>query len=228
MASSIVEPLIYVEGEFQAYTEWEPVDVNPVETATAAQFDWKQLAATIAISGLEEAQNNSKEMIVNLLEAKIMQAEDTLKTRINQMLFGTYGGADAAPTASPASRRLVDDTAVCGWHRPGEQRLVGIAVDHWRCSRWCRSRSRSSATPTTSASDAGNDRVDALFTNAYGFGFYESTLTPQVRYTDTAKANLGFQNLMFKNVPMFWDFDCSGAGTDGHRLTTRLGDATTG
>ena len=45
-------------------------------------------------------------------------------------------------------------------------------------------------------------------------GQLESSLTPQVRYTDTAKANLGFQNLMFKNVPMMWDFACSG-GTEG-------------
>jgi len=157
---SIVEPIIYAEGEFKAYTEWESVSVEPQVTATAAQFPWKQLVSTIAISGLEEAQNNSKEAIVNLLEAKIMQAEETMKSNLNRMLCTLYN----------------------------------------------------------SASDAGNDRVDAIFTNAYGFEFYESTLTPQVRYTDVEKANLGFQNLMFKNVPIFWDFDCSG-GTEGTTAT---------
>ena len=72
-------------------------------------------------------------------------------------------------------------------------------------------------TPYNLSSDSGTDRVDAIFTNNYGFEFYESTLTPQVRYTDTAKANLGFQNLMFKNVPMFWDFQApasDGTATD--------------
>ena len=29
-----------------------------------------------------------------------------------------------------------------------------------------------------------------------------------VRYTDTSKANLGFQNLMFKNIPLYYDPDC--------------------
>ena len=68
------------------------------------------------------------------------------------------------------------------------------------------------------ASDAGPDGTDAIFTNAYGFGFYESTLTPQVRYTDQKKANLGFQNLLFKNIPVMWDFECSG-GTEGTKAT---------
>jgi len=211
---SIVEPIIATEGLTQAYDEWEAVLVNSVDTATAAQYAWKQLAATIIISGLEEAQNNSKEMIVNLLEAKIMQAEDTLKTRVNRMLFGTYAGSDAAKgfTGLPV---LVDDTVACGGITPNgttenwwkSQSIDGGAVDGAGLEALLRNA-------YNKASDAGNDRVDALFTNAYGFGFYESTLTPQVRYTDTAKANLGFQNLMFKNVPMFWDFDCSG-GTEG-------------
>ena len=29
-----------------------------------------------------------------------------------------------------------------------------------------------------------------------------------MRYTDTSKANLGFQNLLFKNVPLYYDPDC--------------------
>jgi hypothetical protein len=214
---SIVEPVIYAEGDFRAYTEWERINVTPVNTATAAQFPWRQLAATIAISGLEEAQNNSKEMVVSLLEAKIMQAEETLKNRLNSMLFGTYGGGDAANgfTGLPT---------IIG---PAATAVGGIVNEAW----WA---SQVKTSPTTvdaagleavlrnnynAASDAGSDAVDAIFTNAYGFGFYESTLTPQVRYTDTEKANLGFQNLMFKNVPIFWDFECSG-GTEGTKSTT--------
>jgi hypothetical protein len=212
---SIVEPLIYTDGDFKAYTEWESVAVTPKNTATAAQYDWKQLVATIAISGLEEAQNNSKEMVVNLLEAKIMQAEETMKTSLNQMLYGTFGGASAA-NGFLGLPTLVDGGSVGG--------INGAVETWWQCKEdtgaaidaaGLESKLR---TLYNSASDAGNDRVDAIFTNAYGFEFYESTLTPQVRYTDTAKANLGFQNLMFKNVPMFWDFDCSG-GTEGTKAT---------
>ena len=206
---SIVEPIVYLEGQADGYSEWDLIPVTPVNTATAAQFDWKQLFATISISGLEEAQNNSKEMIVNLLEAKIMQAEETLKTLLNGMLYGT----SAATTASEGFTSLIDLINITSVEAGGivneawwasEVTSVG-AVDAAGLEAAMRSA-------YNNASDAGNDRVDALFTDEPTFGFYESTLTPQVRYTDTKQANLGFQNLMFKNVPLFWDFQAP-AGT---------------
>jgi len=210
---SIVEPLIYAEGQTQAYTGAGPVLIEPQETATAAQFGWKQLAATIIIDALEEAQNNSKEMAVNLLEAKIMQAEETLKSRLNRMLFGTYATqvGETAGQVFTGLPYLIDEAVVVGGIDPATNAwwksvvTQGGAVDAAGLEAALRNAYNGS-------SDAGNDRVDSIFTNAFGFGFYESTLTPQVRYTDTAKANLGFQNLMFKDVPLFCDFD--GGGTE--------------
>lgn len=208
---SIVEPVMYAEGDSDSYAEWDPVSVAPVPTASAAQYDWKQLYATIAISGLEEAQNSGREQIINLLEAKIQQAEDTLKTRLNGMLFGTYAGTTPAndflglPVLVGTGEVGGIDGAVETWWQ--SKSAVGGAVDGAGLEEALRSL-------YNGTSDAGPDVVDAIFTNAFGFSLYESSLTPQVRYTDTSKANLGFQNLMFKNVPMMWDFQCSG-GTEG-------------
>ncbi len=207
---SIVEPLIYTRGDTNSYSEWDTVTVTPKNTATAAQFNWKQLYASIAISGLEEAQNNGKEQIINLLEAKIMQAEDSQKEMLNGMLFGTKT-ALGYPTATSADFTsfidLVDDTTVAGGINPATETWwkSGVTAVGAVDAAGLESAMRSAY---NTASDAGNDRVDALFTEDTVFGFYESTLTPQVRYTDTSKANLGFQNLMFKNVPLFWDFQC--------------------
>lgn len=209
---SIVEPVIYTDGQADSYSEWQQVSVAPQATTTAAQFAWKQLVATIAISGLEEAQNNGKEQMVNLLEAKVMQAEETLKTLLNGMLFGTRTGTTPANDFT-SLQALVDSTGVVGgidssvetWWAAIED-AVG-AVDAAGLEAALRSA-------YNQASDSGNDRVDAIFTNSWGFEFYESTLTPQVRYTDTAKANLGFQNLLFKDVPIMWDFQApEGDGT---------------
>tara|TARA_R110000803_G_scaffold23928_2_gene58256 strand:+ start:1550 stop:2614 length:1065 start_codon:yes stop_codon:yes gene_type:complete len=214
---SIVEPVMYAEGDAGSYAEWDTLTVTPKPTASAAQFEWKQLFATIAISGLEEAQNNGKEQIINLLEAKIMQAEDTLKTRLNGMLFGTFAGTTPAndflglPTVvgnadTDAIGGIVTGTGVNDWWK-SQVNSTGGAFDGAALEDALRAL-------YNATSDAGPDVVDAIFTNAFGFGLYESSLTPQVRYTDTKKANLGFQNLMFKNVPMMWDFQCSG-GTEG-------------
>jgi len=206
---SIVEPVSPYLGDVGSYTPWGQVTVTPVDTATAAQFDWKQLYATIGISGLEEAQNNSKEMIVNLLEAKIQQAEDTLRSFLNQQLFGTQ--ASPAATDFTSIIDLVDDS---------NSNVVGGITPNDTTEAWWKSvvtavgsvdaagLEDAMRTAYNQSSDSGSDRVNSLFTDADTFGFYESTLTPQVRYTDVKKANLGFQNLMFKNVPIFWDFDC--------------------
>ena len=141
-----------------------------------------------------------------------MQAEETLKKRLNGQLFGTQ----TTPTAKDfiSLLTLVDDAAPVGGITPtGTETYwksyvkdVGGNVDAAKLETELR-------TAYFSTSDAGPDHTDAIFTNPYGFGLYESTLTPQVRYTDTSKANLGFQNLMFKDVPMMWDFQCPGVVT---------------
>ena len=205
---SIVEPLIYAEGEAGSYSEWQQLQITPQEGISAAQFPWRQVYATIAISGLEEAQNNGKAAAINLLEAKVMQAEETLRNRMSKQLYGTLAVPD--PTKDFLSLdALIDGVTAVGGIDPA------VAGNGW----W---KSYEAAVGAVDAagleaalsqayhgsSDSGSDRVDAMFTGQGVYEFYESTLTPQVRYTDTKTANLGFMNLLFKQTPIYWDFDC--------------------
>lgn len=204
---SIVEPLIYAEGEAGSYSEWQQLTVTPQTGISAAQYPWRQIYATIAISGLQEAQNNGKEQVLNLLEAKVMQAEETLRNRLSKQLYGTLGGA-ADPTKDFLSLdAIIDSTGAIGGIDPATntwwkavETAVG-AVDGTGLEK-------AMSAAYHSSSDSGSDRVDAIFTGQGVYEFYESTLTPQVRYTDTKTANLGFMNLLFKQTPVYWDFDC--------------------
>ncbi|HEY0722852.1 MAG TPA: phage major capsid protein, partial [Pyrinomonadaceae bacterium] len=228
---SIVEPLLLGSGEANSYGPWDQIQVNPVGGITAAQFPWKQLYATIIISGLEEAQNNGKEQAISLIEAKVMQAEETLKNILSAMLWGTRGGA-AKPTDFDSFVTLIDATSAAGGITPAAAPAI---ENRWRsptlnATTMVGTDSQGNTIPAGSlpaagpnldgaelektmrrmfnlASDGGADHVDAIFTGSDGFEAYEASLTPQVRYTDTSKANLGFQNLMFKQVPLFWDPD---------------------
>jgi hypothetical protein len=230
---SIVEPLLLGSGEADSYGPWQQIQVNPVGGISAAQFPWKQLYATIIINGLEEAQNNGKEQAINLIEAKVMQAEETLKNILSAMIWGTRGGA-AKVTDFDSLITLVDGTAAAGGITPA----AAPAIENlWRSPTFVVGTGGTDAkgaaitfTPALTnpldaveheklfrkmfnlASDGGADHVDAMFGASDTFEAYEASLTPQVRYTDTTKANLGFQNLMFKNVPLFWDPDAP-AGT---------------
>lgn len=227
---SIVEPLLLGPGEANSYGPWQQIQVNAVAGISAAQYQWRQLYATIIISGLEEAQNNGKQAMINLLEAKVMQAEETLKNVLASMIWGTRGGA-ALPTDFTAFTSLIDATSAAGGITPA----AAPAVENlWRSPTWDAATNTGTdaegapivmpGPALTSpydgsevervlrrmymlASDGGSDHVDAIFAGEGWYEAYEGSLTPQVRYTDTTKANLGFQNLMFKNVPIFWDPD---------------------
>lgn len=213
---SIVEPLVYVDSSgtngAKTYAEWDSLTVVGQNTLTAAQYPWRQLVATIAISGLEEAQNNGPEQAVSLVEAKIMQAEESLKNLLSDQFWSVGSGSVDAPagfaaTAWESIYNIVDDATTTGgiagsgeaWWRSYAPAAVG-AVDAAGLES-----AMSAAWNTTS--DGGSDRTDAIFAAQGVYQFYESTLTPQVRYTDVTKANLGFLNLMFKTAPMFYDFD---------------------
>ncbi len=202
---TIVEPLIYGEGQAGPYAEWQQLTITPQAGISAAQFPWRQLFATIAISGLEEAQNNGRAQMINLLEAKVMQAEETLKNRLMEMLWGTQAAPDANVDVTSVPS-IVDSTGAIGGIDPGDagngwwaayEVAVG-AVD-------AQGLEAALAAAVRASSDGGGDRVDAIFAAELVYAFYESTLTPQVRYTDTRTANLGFMNLLFKQVPIYWD-----------------------
>lgn len=214
--NKIVEPLIYDEGQAGSYGEWEQLTITPKDGISAAEFDWKSLYATIAISGLEEAKNNGEEQVISLLEAKTMQAEQTLKNKVSTMLFAetlaagtdwnglgiligdhttpttTVGGIDCTAVGNEYWRSIVRDKTAVAFADVDVRSFVAEAAN--------------------SASDSGTDRIDAVFTAQDVFELYESQLTPQVRYSDVESANAGFQNLMVQGVPMYWDFDCP-AGT---------------
>jgi hypothetical protein len=204
---SIVEPIIHAEGQSGSYAEWEQLSITPQDGISAAQFPWRQLYATIAISGLEELQNNGKEQAINLLEAKVMQAEETLKNRLSKQLWGTQAVPDANKDFGSITA-IVDSTGAIGGINPAT-----VGSEFWKSVETAvgavdaAGLEAALSTAYHSSSDAGSDRVDAIFTSQAVYEFYESTLTPQVRYTDTSTANLGFLNLLFKQTPIYWDFD---------------------
>jgi len=202
--TSIVEPLMYaVNNTVSSYSGYDTIDLTPQDGITAAEFDWKQIAASIAISGIEEAKNRGTEAIIKLLNAKIMQAEMSLKTSLNDMLFSN-GTGNGGKDFNGLGNLVTNTTATVG----------GIDAN---AETWWRSYSLGNdATPSTltlanmttvyNNVSKGNDNPDIIVTNEALFAKYESLLTNNVRYQDVEKANSGFTNLMFKQTPVVFDF----------------------
>ena len=203
--TKIVEPLIYGENStVGSYTGYDTISLTPQSGISAAEFDWKQYAASIAISGIEEAKNNGEQAIVNLLEAKVMQAEESMKEGFNAMFFGTGTGNDWN-----GLENLVDATAVVGGIDP-----AGVGNGFWASYEEGTAGALSLADMATAYNtvSVGNDHPDMILTTQTLFEKYESLLQPQLRYTDTKTADSGFQNLLFKAAPVVYDVDAP-AGT---------------
>lgn len=105
----ILQELMYNDTSTQnagSYSGYDVIDITPNSPISAAQFDIKQYAAAVSISGLEMLQNAGKEQIIDMLEGRVQVAEAQL---MNQISAGVYsdgtgnGSKDITGLASAVS-----------------------------------------------------------------------------------------------------------------------------
>ena len=199
--TKIVEPLIYGQNSTVAsYSGYDSIALTAQTGITAAEYDWKQYAASIAISGIEEAKNNGEQEIINLLEAKIMQAEESMREGFNTMFFSDGTGNSGKDWNGLGNIVETGNTV-------GGINSATAGNEYWR------SYEENTATALTLAQMAtayntvsvGNDHPDMILTTRALFEKYEALLQPQLRYTDAKTADAGFQNLLFKAAPVVYD-----------------------
>ena len=206
--TKIVEPLIYgTNSTVSSYEGYDTIALTAQTGITAAEYEWKQYAASIAISGIEEAKNNGDAAILNLLEAKVMQAEESLREGFNTMFFGD--GTGNTNKNWNGLGNLVEASGTVGGINRGT-----AGNEYWRSYEENTAAILSLAQMNTAYNSVsvGNDHPDMVLTSQALYEKYESLLQPQLRYTDTKTADAGFQNLLFKAAPVTFDVACT-AGT---------------
>jgi len=95
----IAEPLMHQQNSTaDIFKGYGLLDTTPQDGITTAFFDWAQISGSITISRLEERQNSGKAKILDLLQAKTMQTEVSLKELLNNCLvagrMSSYGTVD--------------------------------------------------------------------------------------------------------------------------------------
>lgn len=202
--TKIVNPLIHaVNGTAASFSQYDTLPTTPQDGISAAEYDWKQYAVSIAISGYEEAVNNGEEAIIDLLEAKTMQAEETVLESWDTMFFsdGTgngskdFNGLSNLVGQNATTVGNIDPAANTFW-----QSNINTTAEVLALSRM---------TNTYNSCSVGNDKPNVILTSQTLYEKYESLLQPQLRYADTKTADAGFQNLMFKGAPVTYDANCT-------------------
>lgn len=212
----IYEELSFAEnGNAGFYSGYDLLPVNAQDVLTAAQFDIKQAACPVVISGLEQLQNAGPEQMIDLLTSRVDVAESTMQNLIAGGIYadGTgFGGKEitglnaAIPNTVTASQTNVyggiDRTTWAFWRTqsldPGNYTNM-LANMNLLWTRLVR----------------GMDRPDLIVADSLSWAQYVGLLSALQRFTATdgsGEAGFGFPSVKFMDADMVLDGGIGGFG----------------
>lgn len=203
--TEIVEALMFnVSTAVGSYSGYDILDVSPQDTLTAASFEWKQVHVPVSIDGMTKFKNMGKTRIIDLVSAKIKQAELSIDYYMDQVLFGD-GTANGGKDITGLGLAVEEGTA---WSTYGN--IDSNTYTQWRNQHIAAGGAFSSVGLTKMRTmynncSSGSKKPDLIVTTQTIFEAYEATVSNIYRSMDLKKADLGYQNLMFKETPIIFD-----------------------
>ncbi len=201
---SIREPIIYATNQtVKSYSGYDRLDVFPTEELTQAAFNWKLFAGTVSIAGEEELKNSGPEALMNLLKAKIMVANKSMREQLNTFLLQTQDNRSAKDFLSLDN--LIEDVA------GASQSVVGgIPRD---TNTWWRNKFKAGSLASVTSEfrtfyndvSEGIETPDLILTNQETYENYEDQNAGKLRLSDTNLMQVGFENQRYKGAVMMWD-----------------------
>lgn len=205
----IDEPLMYATNNtVQAYKGYDRLNVFPTEELTNAQYAWRQAAATISLSGLEELENDGEAKVFDMLKTKIKIADMSLRQWLAEKLLANQATKDVTRDFLGLDE-IVEDLAGAS-----QGTLGGIdkQVETWWRNQFTTVTLGASATLLNDTMTSfyytctkGLTRPDLILTDEVMFARYEKDNRTLLRLSDTNLLDIGFDNLKFKGAVMMWD-----------------------
>lgn len=208
---TIRRPLMYALNDtVKSYSGYDLLDTAPQGGFGFAEYQWRQVAGAITISGEEELKNNGAPQIINLLQAKIDQLRLSYEDVLNTMLFsnGTgNGGKDFLGVQA-----IIDDAGTLGgidsstetWWRS----VVGATFD------WSTLGNAAVAQLNNIYNSliVNGSKPDFEFTTQTNFEEYEKLASVNIRFQQTQMADLGFEAIAHKTAEVVIDVKVPGTG----------------
>lgn len=218
---SIVEPLEYQEnGTFMWYSGYDSLNTTPQDVITAAEFDWKQCAGTVSMSGLEEIQNSGPEAVIDLLEARIKNLEHTME---NQLCSGIYSdGTGYGGKQIGGLQLLIPDDPTAG----SAGGISRVNYSFWRPKKFSGTSDGSGATSASNIQSymhrlylqvvRGRQDDYLLIADNNFYRYYLESLTNIQRITSDKSASSGFTSLAYMGSEVVFDGGYGGACPANH------------
>lgn len=212
--STILEELSFAEnGNGGWYSGYDLLPVAAQDVISAAQFDLKQYAVPVTISGLDMLRNDGKEQMIDLLEGRMKVAEATMANGLAQ---GIYSDGTAA-----GGKQIVGlDAAVPV--SPNTGTYAGIDAGNWPFWRSKSTTAGAALTPSTIQSAfnnmwasliRGSDRPDLIIVDNFMWSTFLQSLQLQLRFTNPSSAKLGFPSIEFMDAEVCLDGGIGGFAT---------------
>lgn len=225
--SSIFEELSFAEnGNAGFYSGYDLLPVAAQDVISAAEFNLKQLACPIVMSGLEQLQNSGKEAFIDLMESRINVAESTMANKLAQSVYSDGTGSSGKEVTGLNAAVPSDPTT-------GTYGGIDRATwTFWRSKLY--DFSANSVTPGSSTIQAGlntlwaslvrgADRPDLIVLDNTYWSYYMSSLQAIQRFTDPKTGSLGFPTVKFMDADVVLDGGIGGycPSATGFMLSTK-------
>jgi hypothetical protein len=210
----IIQPLEYGESNAQYYTYYDTIDITPPEFITGAEYVMKNVAVPISISQDEELKVDGDELkVMDLLDAKMENAKKGLLKQLATDFF----------TGSGASGLIGLDTAIAAGTYGG---IAGATYTWWQSGTDTTAHTAANMKDSTSTSylptilatgyasctQLGNPAPTHVLMTQEVWDIAEQIAASDKRFNQPvsgsrgqAFADLGFNVLMWRNIPLIVD-----------------------
>ena len=213
--SKILQELSFAENSNAGwYSGYDILPVGVSDVISAAEFDIKQAAVPVVISGLEMLQNSGKERMIDLMESRLSVAESTLANLISVGLYSDGTGAGGKEIDGLDAAVPIDPTTGT---------YGGIDRATW--TFWQSKVSTGTNLDPTNIQAAmngmwaqlvrGTDRPDLILVDNSFWSNYMASLQAIQRFTSPDSGNLGFPSIKFMDADVVLDGAIGGNATAG-------------
>lgn len=199
----ILQELSFAENANSGwYSGYDLLPVGVSDVISAAEYDIKQAAVPVIISGLEMLQNSGREQMIDLMEGRLGVAESTIANLISGGIYsdgtGSGGkeitGLDAAVPLDPSTGTYggIDRAAFAFW----ASQLVNVADT---------ATLQADMNNLYAKTVRGMDRIDLILMDNLVWLAYVASLQSQQRFNSPTVGNLGFPTLKFMDADVCLD-----------------------
>ncbi len=217
----LTEPLMYDKTDNVRWIgRGGTAPMNDQQLLTTAKFDWRYLVGSVVRFGIDDQQNRGKNEILNLMNTKLDNTQNSLATEMETRLFGASGAVSAGTTTdtNPAFdglQFLVPDDPTSASNNAGG---IDPSTYTWWRNQATNMTAKSFATYGVSymrtlmnncSNNLKMDSPDIILSGQTPYEAYEDSVLPLYRISDNKLGDMGFENIKFKGRPMLWSPSCS-------------------